>query len=164
MSNTPTLEQKIAFLENARDVQCSAGNWDYSPYSLGYANGIILALAILKDEEPQFLKFLNAPLCWLEDRPAIEKTPSRGDQRSMSDPHFLAKKDSEMKFYTITPAVMASTGPAAHAEVGECVGCHRVVMAVGLHREYLCQECLDFITDWESDFETISPTTTEGES
>ncbi len=75
MSNTPTLEQKIAFLENARDVQCSAGNWDYSPYMLGYANGIILALGILKDEEPQFL---NVPLCWLEDKPAIEKTPSSG--------------------------------------------------------------------------------------
>lgn len=69
-----------------------------------------------------------------------------------------------MKFYTITPVAMTSTGPSAHAEVGECVGCHRTVLAFGLHQKYLCQECLDFITDWESDFETISSTTTEGES
>jgi len=70
MRKTPTLEQRLAFLVNARNIQCSSGNWDHSPYQLGYANGIILALAILTDKEPEFL---DPPAEWLESKTTAEK-------------------------------------------------------------------------------------------
>ncbi len=52
-------------LENMVAIQTDDGNWNYSPYMFGYANGLILALATMKDEEP---KFLDKPSLWLEDK------------------------------------------------------------------------------------------------
>ena len=52
-------------LQDCLDVQCSNGNWNYSPYMLGLANGMILARSILTGEEAQFL---DAPEEWLQDR------------------------------------------------------------------------------------------------
>lgn len=54
-----------ADLENVTNIQCSNGNWNYDPYMLGMANGLILARAILTGEEA---KFLGAPEEWLRDR------------------------------------------------------------------------------------------------
>jgi len=52
---------RVAELENIVNIQCADGNWDYDEYMHGMANGLILALAILKNEEP---KFKVAPEKW----------------------------------------------------------------------------------------------------
>lgn len=54
-----------ADLKNVADIQCSPGNWNYDPYMLGLANGLILARSILTGEEAMFL---SAPEEWLRDR------------------------------------------------------------------------------------------------
>ena len=43
-------------------IQTQDGNWNYDPYMHGMANGLLLALATIENEEP---KFLDAPKCWL---------------------------------------------------------------------------------------------------
>lgn len=58
-----TLENKIA-LHNRRvrqlteltDIQTSKGNFDVNEYMRGLANGLILALATMKGEEPLFIE------------------------------------------------------------------------------------------------------------
>ena len=56
----------IEALENMVAIQSSSGNWNCNPYMMGYANGLILALATMKDEEA---KFLSKPNVWLDDLP-----------------------------------------------------------------------------------------------
>lgn len=51
-------------LEEISAVQCEKGNWNYDSYNHGLANGLILAIAILKNKRPIFLK---APDKWLRD-------------------------------------------------------------------------------------------------
>ena len=46
-------------------IQCSHGNWNYSPYMMGLANGLIMAETILTGQDP---KYLTAPGEWLQDR------------------------------------------------------------------------------------------------
>lgn len=59
----------IEKLEAATKIQCADGNWNCNSYMLGMANGMIFALATLKDEEP---KYLNTPAKWLDDNPRTE--------------------------------------------------------------------------------------------
>jgi len=54
-----------ADLKNLTDIQCSHGNWNYDPYMMGLANGLIMARSILTGEEAVFL---SAPEEWLKDR------------------------------------------------------------------------------------------------
>ena len=49
-------EDKIAKLQELCDVQCSDGNWNYSAYMFGMANGIIFSISVLTGEEPKFLE------------------------------------------------------------------------------------------------------------
>lgn len=51
-------------------VQTSSGNWDFDPYMQGMANGLILAMANLTGEEPQFL---DAPKRWLNNKHNLER-------------------------------------------------------------------------------------------
>jgi hypothetical protein len=67
MTRTPT-EQ----IEEMVKIQSSNGNWNCSPYMMGYANGLILALAVLKNERP---KFHSAPEIWLNDIPSENIDP-----------------------------------------------------------------------------------------
>jgi hypothetical protein len=60
------LEDTIDGLEKMVDVSCSDGNWNYDPYLHGMANGMIFALAMMKNEEPVYL---DAPEVWLKDLP-----------------------------------------------------------------------------------------------
>ena len=53
-------------LKELEKVQCTDGNWNYDPYMHGMANGIILAVAILEDRQPVYLK---APKIWLCNTP-----------------------------------------------------------------------------------------------
>lgn len=52
-------------LDNILHIACSDGNWNYSEYHFGMANGLILAHAIINNIEP---KFLEKPKEWLEDK------------------------------------------------------------------------------------------------
>jgi hypothetical protein len=67
MQTTP-LEQ----LDNVTAIQCADGNWNYDPYMQGMANGLLLAQAIMKGEEPVYL---SAPAQWLCDNPSSEVAP-----------------------------------------------------------------------------------------
>ena len=58
------MEDRLEKLREIVKTQCSEGNWNYDGYMHGMANGLLLALAILEDEEPEFLE---APLEWLRD-------------------------------------------------------------------------------------------------
>jgi hypothetical protein len=53
-------------LENMIAIQSTDGNWNYCPYMHGLANGLILARAVMIDEEPIFLE---RPHTWLENDP-----------------------------------------------------------------------------------------------
>ena len=64
------LENSLQTLRDLTQLQCSNGNWDYNSYMHGMANGLIFALSLFEAGEP---KYLDAPIEWLEDRPAPEK-------------------------------------------------------------------------------------------
>lgn len=57
------LAQRLDNLDKVCTAQKQSGNWDYSAYMLGLANGLILAQAIMHDQEPTYLdapeKFLT---------------------------------------------------------------------------------------------------------
>ena len=59
-------------LQDALNIQCSDGNWNYDPYMHGMANGMIFAMSLLTKEEP---KYLEAPAEWLCDKKIIEGNP-----------------------------------------------------------------------------------------
>lgn len=48
------LVEKLEKLIEIKEVQCQDGNWDVSPYMTGLANGLILAVAIMKDKDPDY--------------------------------------------------------------------------------------------------------------
>lgn len=51
-SATKSFSQKLKELENCVDIQCQNGNWNYSEYMRGMANGLILALNIMTETQP----------------------------------------------------------------------------------------------------------------
>ena len=56
----------VSNLKDVLKVQCSNGNWNYDNYMHGLANGLILALSLVNnDDDP---KFLNAPEKWLSEK------------------------------------------------------------------------------------------------
>ena len=68
------MTQAISDLEDLLKVQCSDGNWNYDPYMQGMANGMILAMSLLKGVTPEFL---DAPDVWGKDSPYID-APTEG--------------------------------------------------------------------------------------
>lgn len=61
-------KNRLELLRESVAVQCSDGNWNYDPYNHGYANGLILAEAIMYDLEPEFL---DAPKEWISERDGL---------------------------------------------------------------------------------------------
>ncbi len=59
------LVERINKVEELRSIQCKDGNWDYDEYMRGLANGLILAISVLTETDPQ----------WKEK---IEKEPTNG--------------------------------------------------------------------------------------
>lgn len=55
-------------LEDVIKIQCSNGNWNYDPYMMGLANGLIMARSLIDGNEPVFL---NTPKKWLKDYPSL---------------------------------------------------------------------------------------------
>jgi hypothetical protein len=62
MPTVKDYEEKIARLDAATKIQCLDGNWDWSPYMMGLANGLLLAQSIIKGETPTLL---NPPKKWV---------------------------------------------------------------------------------------------------
>jgi len=71
------MKSDITKLQEIIDVQCSEGNYDYDPYMLGLANGLICAMAVLAREEPHYL---GAPKVWGKDKPDDGKPPAIHNQ------------------------------------------------------------------------------------
>lgn len=57
-------KERMAQLEMIISVHSQKGHYDLNPYSYGLGNGLLLALSLLKDEDPKFLK---QPDKFLED-------------------------------------------------------------------------------------------------
>lgn len=58
------LEKVTEALRDLVRVQSAEGNWNYDPYMMGLANGLILALAMVEGGEP---KYFDAPAVWVRD-------------------------------------------------------------------------------------------------
>ncbi len=69
-AETPGYAEIVATLREMTAVQCNDGNWNYSAYMHGMANGMIFALSLFDDKRPEYLE---APEVWLEDVPNNEK-------------------------------------------------------------------------------------------
>lgn len=63
-------EERIRMLSNLCDIQRMEGNWNYDEYHFGLANGLILALATILNENPNYL---DAPEVFLRDLEMIDK-------------------------------------------------------------------------------------------
>lgn len=55
-------------LQDVINIQCSQGNWNYDPYMMGLANGLLMAQSLFTDKEPEFL---SAPKRWGKDYPDL---------------------------------------------------------------------------------------------
>lgn len=57
------MKTPIEQLDECIKIQCSDGNYNYDEYMFGFANGLLLAEAIFKNQEPRYLnrpeKFLT---------------------------------------------------------------------------------------------------------
>ena len=68
---------------NFRDLKkitakcCEDGNWNYSEYHFGLANGMILALAIMSGDEPVYMtkpeRFLNEREKFQQEQPDLSE-------------------------------------------------------------------------------------------
>ena len=67
MGESMNEKKAIESIEDVTKIQTCDGNWNYSPYMMGMANGLILALAILKGEDPIYKE---TPKVWLKDIPS----------------------------------------------------------------------------------------------
>lgn len=57
------LRKKLDSLKNVVEIQKGRGTCDISPYMHGMANGLILALSIMEDTEPEFIDRIKTYLC-----------------------------------------------------------------------------------------------------
>jgi len=57
---------RLTQLEEILAIQCDDGNWNYDPYMLGLANGLIMSESIMKETDPQFLE--EPEDGWLKDK------------------------------------------------------------------------------------------------
>ena len=57
------INTRIKQLEDLVEIQCRDGNWNYSPYMLGIANGLTLAVAVMKKKAPVYKEPPKEYLC-----------------------------------------------------------------------------------------------------
>mgnify|MGYP001567464167 CR=1 FL=1 len=62
----------IEKLEDVTAIATSSGNYDCNAYMHGMANGLLLAKAIMKDEN---VVYLDTPKEWLDNRPSVPCNP-----------------------------------------------------------------------------------------
>lgn len=65
-----TVESIRSELQRILDIQLRNGNWNYDAYMHGLANGLIMAMSIICDDDP---KFLDAPDIWRYEWHNLEK-------------------------------------------------------------------------------------------
>lgn len=70
MAATKRLQQIQADLQNLIDIQCEDGTWNYDPYLHGMANGLIMAMSVIKGNSPEFL---DPPEQFLRDIEELDK-------------------------------------------------------------------------------------------
>ena len=67
------LEEGIKAIDNAVEIQCSDGNWNFDSYMHGMANGLLLAQTYMVHPtgvyDGEHYKPLSAPERWLSDAP-----------------------------------------------------------------------------------------------
>lgn len=56
IGNVKKYEEKIDVIKMLKEIQEQSGTYDYNEYMFGFANGLILALAIMENKYPQFLE------------------------------------------------------------------------------------------------------------
>lgn len=65
------LEEGIKAIDNAVEIQCHDGNWNYDSYMHGMANGLLLAQTYMAHPvgtyDSEHYKPLSAPERWLSD-------------------------------------------------------------------------------------------------
>lgn len=64
-------QKRVENLNDVLKIQCGQGNWNCNEYMWGMANGLILAMSIFTDNNPQYLK---KPEKWLDDLPRSKPT------------------------------------------------------------------------------------------
>lgn len=69
-SHSVKLAKALRDLQNIKNIQGTAGNWNFSEYMHGMFNGIELAMAIMQDREP---KFKDAPVQYLDGSSGKDK-------------------------------------------------------------------------------------------
>jgi hypothetical protein len=69
------INEVIETLQRCLDIQCQDGNWNYDPYLHGMANGMIFAMSLLTDKDPEFL---DAPSVFLSDLETLDKLQKSG--------------------------------------------------------------------------------------
>jgi hypothetical protein len=60
------MKTPIESLKACVEIQCQDGNWDMDPYTLGMANGLILALHIMEETEGE-VAYKEAPEKWIRE-------------------------------------------------------------------------------------------------
>lgn len=79
------MRDKVQHISRITKIATSPGNWDYSPYLHGMANGLILAESILTNAERP--NYLDAPEKWgceKEEHSIIGETHASGNDNSKS--------------------------------------------------------------------------------
>ena len=81
------LQQRLEDLKEMTGVQCSDGNWNYSSYMHGMANGMIYALHLMRgaDGTPEYIEVPEGHT-WLVDIPVPENMPEAVPASVESDP------------------------------------------------------------------------------
>ena len=71
VTQTALFQRRLANLRDVAGIQCSNGNWNHDAYMHGLANGLLMAIATMTDDD---FTPLTAPDEWLKDRPRFVAT------------------------------------------------------------------------------------------
>jgi hypothetical protein len=75
------LRKSVNTLKECKKIQCIDGNWNYDPYMLGMANGLIFALSLF-EKNVNGVEYLSTPDEWLRDK------------QSNSPPEYIIESES----------------------------------------------------------------------
>ena len=75
MPGKESLEEAVVAFQKLLDIQLSDGNWNYDEYQFGMANGMILAVAVMTGEDPDYK---DKPNTFLRDLETLDKLSEMG--------------------------------------------------------------------------------------
>ncbi len=102
-----TFAGAVTALRELVKVQCSEGNWNYSPYMRGMANGMILALATLRGDDAHYL---DEPGEYLEVDPASLDAKRRYEGLGMKVATVRAFCEAEVRGHAVEPEINTLPG------------------------------------------------------